>query len=188
MPVKGCQENGKPGFKWGDQGKCYTYTPGNEVSKKRAHDKAIKQGRAIQVNKTFYCECIDCGYKTETDNHCMDIKCPKCGGEMRRADRSGIGKSIDKASGVQSLRFDKKKFNRQQAISWAKSHGFKSGDVEEMPNEWRLRQFDPKKCLRSGGMKDLDDGVRGYICPTASTIKSAIDELKFQLENIKKEI
>jgi hypothetical protein len=98
-------------------------------------------------------------------------------------------KSEEKAerhSGIQSLRFDKKKFNRSQAVSWAKSHGFKSGDIEEMPNEWRLRQFDPKKCLRSGGMKDLDTGVRGYICPTASTIKSALEDLKQELEVIKK--
>ena len=72
---------------------------------------------------------------------------------------------VVKASDIQSLRFDKKKFNRSKAVSWAKSHKFKYNDVEEMPNEWRLRQFNPKKCLRSGGMKDLAPGVRGYICP-----------------------
>ena len=69
-------------------------------------------------------------------------------------------------SGIQSLRFSKKKFNKSQAIAWAKSHNFKSGDVEEMPNEWRLRQFSPNLCTKSGGMKDLASGVRGYICPT----------------------
>ena len=51
MPVKPCQENGKKGYKWGDSVKCYTYTPGNEASREAAKKKAIRQGRAIQVNK-----------------------------------------------------------------------------------------------------------------------------------------
>ena len=50
MPVHSCQEDGKPGFKWGTHGHCYTYTRGNKQSKERARNKAIKQGRAIQVN------------------------------------------------------------------------------------------------------------------------------------------
>jgi len=47
MPIKDCQENGKQGFKWGDQGKCYTYTPNNEGSKRNAKKKAISQAIAI---------------------------------------------------------------------------------------------------------------------------------------------
>lgn len=47
MPIKSCKKNGKPGFKWGNKGTCYTYTPGNEESLKRAKEKAKKQGRAI---------------------------------------------------------------------------------------------------------------------------------------------
>ena len=53
MPVKSCQSNGKPGFKWGNSGKCYTYTPGDKSSKEKARQKAIRQGRAIQVNKIY---------------------------------------------------------------------------------------------------------------------------------------
>lgn len=48
MPVKTCQSDGKPGFKWGDAGKCYTYTAGNDASRKRAKEKAIRQGLAIE--------------------------------------------------------------------------------------------------------------------------------------------
>jgi len=44
MPVKTCIINGKNGYKWGDSGKCYT---GPE-----ARDKAIRQGRAIEINKS----------------------------------------------------------------------------------------------------------------------------------------
>lgn len=51
MPVKACQLQGRPGFKWGDAGTCYTYTPGSERSKARARAKAETQGRAIEANK-----------------------------------------------------------------------------------------------------------------------------------------
>ena len=47
MPVKKCQDSGKPGWKWGDQGKCYTYTPNNEGSLRSAKKKALIQGLAI---------------------------------------------------------------------------------------------------------------------------------------------
>ena len=43
MPLKKCSKDGKSGYKWGDQGKCYT-GPG-------ARKKALKQGRAIEANK-----------------------------------------------------------------------------------------------------------------------------------------
>jgi hypothetical protein len=47
MPVQPCQENNNPGFQYGDQGKCYTYTPKDEVSKNKAKRSAILQGIAI---------------------------------------------------------------------------------------------------------------------------------------------
>ena len=46
MPVKACKLKGKSGYKWGDSGKCYTYTPGNETGKKNARQKAHLQGAA----------------------------------------------------------------------------------------------------------------------------------------------
>jgi len=47
MPIQTCQFENKPGFKWGDSGKCYTYTPNNEGSLRNARKKAIAQGIAI---------------------------------------------------------------------------------------------------------------------------------------------
>jgi len=43
MPIQRCQSDGKSGYKWGDQGHCYT-GPG-------AREKAAKQGRAIERQK-----------------------------------------------------------------------------------------------------------------------------------------
>jgi len=50
MPIKSCNEDGKPGYKYGDEGKCYHYEPGNEESRKRAYDRAAEQGRAIEAS------------------------------------------------------------------------------------------------------------------------------------------
>ena len=51
MPMKKCQEEGKPGYKWGDAGKCYKYTEGDSDSEARAKMQARKQGMAIEANK-----------------------------------------------------------------------------------------------------------------------------------------
>ena len=47
MPVKECELDGKSGYKWGDEGKCYTYSPNNEGSRRTAKKSALLQGIAI---------------------------------------------------------------------------------------------------------------------------------------------
>lgn len=44
--------------------------------------------------KEYECECLECGHTMTSDEHCKDIKCPECGGEMRRAERPGPGKEL----------------------------------------------------------------------------------------------
>lgn len=51
MPVKACRDKDQPGFKWGDEGKCFIYVPGNRESKLEARTKAVKQGQAIEASK-----------------------------------------------------------------------------------------------------------------------------------------
>lgn len=46
MPVNPCSDNNKPGFKWGDSGKCYIYERGNPKSMGEAKRKATIQGIA----------------------------------------------------------------------------------------------------------------------------------------------
>ena len=41
---------------------------------------------------SYDCECVKCGHKVTSEEHCDRIKCPKCGGQMRRAERPGPGK------------------------------------------------------------------------------------------------
>lgn len=42
-------------------------------------------------DKSFECECIDCGHKMTSEDHCNTLTCPECGGTMRRAERPGPG-------------------------------------------------------------------------------------------------
>lgn len=49
MPVMSCNEKGKPGYKYGESGKCYTYSEGDEEGRKRAKQKAYIQGAAISA-------------------------------------------------------------------------------------------------------------------------------------------
>lgn len=51
MPVMSCRMDDKPGYKYGEDGHCYTYTQGSEASRKAAKRKAIKQGAAIEASK-----------------------------------------------------------------------------------------------------------------------------------------
>jgi hypothetical protein len=46
MPVQECQLDGKSGYKWGREGKCYTHND-TPSSKKQARKKALEQGLAI---------------------------------------------------------------------------------------------------------------------------------------------
>lgn len=41
---------------------------------------------------SFKCVCLKCGYSKTTEAHCNTLKCPKCGGNMRRKNRPGKGK------------------------------------------------------------------------------------------------
>ena len=50
MPVQKCSKNGKPGYKWGNSGKCYTYTANDASSKAAARKKASMQGAAARAS------------------------------------------------------------------------------------------------------------------------------------------
>ena len=47
MPIQPCSSNGKPGYRYGEEGYCYTYTPSSEHDRKMARHKAYLQGVAI---------------------------------------------------------------------------------------------------------------------------------------------
>lgn len=50
MPIQPCSSNGKPGYKFGESGKCYTYTPGDSASRASARNSAMMQERAARAS------------------------------------------------------------------------------------------------------------------------------------------
>ena len=51
--------------------------------------------KGISKAEEYNCECIKCGHKLKSEKHCKDIECPECGGEMRRAERPGVGRDYE---------------------------------------------------------------------------------------------
>ena len=47
MPVKTCEDDGRPGYKWGSKGKCYTYATGDDAGRKKAKEKAKKAKKTV---------------------------------------------------------------------------------------------------------------------------------------------
>ena len=59
---------------------------------KRSPFKVRRNSGSYKIkNEEYNCECIECGYEMQSEEHCQDIKCPECGGDMRRAERPGPG-------------------------------------------------------------------------------------------------
>jgi hypothetical protein len=50
MPIVRCTSDGKPGYRWGQSGTCYTYTPGSAPSQNDAKAKAQRQGVAARTS------------------------------------------------------------------------------------------------------------------------------------------
>lgn len=77
---------------------------GVSVEKVKAKIQAKARKFKIQVeNASFNCTCVDCGHAITTEEHCANLKCPKCGGQMRRAERPGNGKPEEKSSKVTDI-------------------------------------------------------------------------------------
>jgi hypothetical protein len=94
MPVKNCSENGQPGFKWGDSGKCYLYTSGDEEGMDEAKRKATIQGVATgeyDEKKSFDEEKLEDVLKSLKEwfkERWVDLSRPKAGGGYEPCGRS----------------------------------------------------------------------------------------------------
>lgn len=94
MPVKICSDNDNPGFKWGDSGKCYTYTRGDSESMGEAKRKATLQGiatgeyNAEKIFNEILLEDILKSLKEWFREEWVDLSRPKKGGGYEPCGRS----------------------------------------------------------------------------------------------------
>jgi SAM-dependent methyltransferase len=62
---------------------------------------------------------------------------------------------------IQSLLFDKRQFDKDQAVSWAKAHGYRTG-IEESGRALVMKQADPKKYDKMRTI-ELTTGVKAVV-------------------------
>lgn len=51
MPVMRCTQNGKPGYKYGKEGKCYTGAGAESRASKQGHAIKASQSRVLSLKK-----------------------------------------------------------------------------------------------------------------------------------------
>ncbi len=105
--------------------------------------------------ENYDCECLKCGKIVSSDKHCRDIKCPECGGEMRRKDRPGIGQP-------QISNSDKKEENKLDEVyllELAENQVIELTDVEisSFENDYEDSDFEEAKRLTYEQRKNLPD-------------------------------
>ena len=88
----------------------------------------------------FNCECLKCGHKLESEKHCADLKCPKCGGTMRRQERPGPGR-LSEVTPFGEVLFGEIDFDAPVEIFRA-GH-YPQGDISEADLETVLSNFNP---------------------------------------------
>jgi predicted RNA-binding Zn-ribbon protein involved in translation (DUF1610 family) len=67
------------------------------VDKVFENDERLVYAELALEEASFDCECLKCGKIISSEKHCKDIKCPECGGDMRRKDRPGLGQPTEKS-------------------------------------------------------------------------------------------
>lgn len=107
---------------------------------------------------TYKCECIECGHKMESEKHCKDLKCPECGGQMRRAERPGPGQAsydfeelTEKREKLESLQREKELRKAEQSID----EEIKNLQAE-LENEKAIKDLQEK-------LNVLQDGITGLV-------------------------
>jgi len=133
--------------------------------------ESFKMYDELNESEEFKCECIKCGYQMTSTKHCNDIKCPKCGGQMRRVGRPGPGQEAEqkfeppeggdlpaKAKSILAKAYTayrKKGFDKQKAskAAWGavKNAGWKKNkdgkwihEVEQMSEENAIKEAEKK--------------------------------------------
>ena len=114
MPIKSCEIDGQKGFKWGDEGKCYT---GPDAKK-----KAIAQGIAVEGDK--FAETYNDYPKAASENAKVALRWAEkngwgsCGTGVgkARANQLAKGEAISKETISRMASFERHRQNSQKEL------------------------------------------------------------------------
>lgn len=114
MPIKNCEIEGQKGFKWGDEGKCYT---GPDAKK-----KALKQGIAVEGGK--FAESYSDYPKAASENAKTALRWAEkngwgsCGTPVgkARANQLAKGEAISKETISRMASFERHRQNSQKEL------------------------------------------------------------------------
>ncbi len=158
-PVQPCTENGKPGFRWGKEGKCYTYEPGDKAGMAAAKKKAALQGAAIGESNPHS--------HSQSPAQRADIRGKKMSEEIDPGHEPGIQEAMKPLEQrIEALETDlktvkeEKKTIEDTLVAERKARaildfteGLKPGHREKAAEHYEALQADPVKWVRENADK-----------------------------------
>jgi len=112
--------------------------------------KTLAKLKRTKAEEKFLCECLECGHTIETEEHCIDLECPKCGGQMRRRERPGYGQlhKDDEGKGSEFGNIDFKVGDKGSAVIQIHIMGLSDEEAEDLKSVEKkimIARQDPSK-------------------------------------------
>lgn len=144
---------------------------------------------SLALEETEYsaydCECLKCGKIISSEKHCKDIKCPECGGSMRRKDRPGKGQPTEKSNSVKIITEkidvqklicphcenaigEKELFYDEQTQKWYHRPCKESGEIILPKEHKKEEKIIMIKCEKCG--KDFEASAEEKLCAECASL------------------
>jgi hypothetical protein len=137
LPVEDCQDGGKNGKRWGKDGKCYVHND-SEEGIKAAMEKAMQQGRAIEISKHMDAGAIAVPLgEYGTEFHAVRIFGNYDSGKTRTPVDVGIWKieepGLNGVPEIKGYEFNPALFTEKQAKTWLTENKIEFEDYDFTP-------------------------------------------------------
>jgi DNA-directed RNA polymerase subunit RPC12/RpoP len=138
----------------------------------------VMKGDEIKEESSFECECIECGHTVTSEQHCKDVKCEKCGGQMRRKDRPGPGTAED----LNNKAIDDKTKDKERAEELKKLQEEKEKESAEIMDEIKKLQ---EEIAELKVKLESVEGEKSSLTTEKDELTAKVEELNAQLEEVK---
>jgi len=155
MPIRRCTADGKPGYKWGEGGKCYT-GPG-------ARAKARRQGVAVEISRGRF-KVHNKGLFDTFEERVIDDGVTVIFAKYKALDRWT----------TQEVQFDEEKFDVEHMIVWLEEHN-------HLPIDVCLEEWNPEEEKDPLVQLAMVDELVANLTETKDKLTSEIDEVVLEL-------